>query len=65
MEKINFWHDLKLISKYTLVIFLLAVIFFGIVFSILIGWNDEENIEKCMAERPEYTYEQCESAVVW
>ena len=31
----------------------------------MLSWNDEENIKQCMQEHADWTYDECESAVVW
>lgn len=43
----------------------IVLIVIGLPGVIILSWGDEENIERCMQEFPERTYDECESAVVW
>lgn len=47
-----------------LLIFFLLV-FMWTIMAVMMSKTDEENMKKCLQNNPDWTYEECESAVVW
>lgn len=60
-----FLNGVKEFCKLCLIGFFVSFIVVGVPGFIMLSWGDEENIERCMQEFPERTYDECESAVAW
>ena len=58
------FNSLKFVMKLVFICIITAL-FIGLPEAIMLSWNDEENIKQCMQEHADWTYDECESAVVW